>query len=627
MKNPLTKILFIILITSFVNQRLLSQNSFITRWDLSLSAGSGNSEISFGVITSGTVNYTWETVPVGTSGSGSFSGSTATITGLPANAIIDLSISPTNFNALTINNGLDKSRLIDIKQWGTVTWSNFGGSFSGCNNLNITATDVPNMTAVRFMSYMFRGCTILNGPTNIGTWNTSNVIAMRGTFTDAKAFNQPIGTWNTALVVDMAEMFSNASTFNQPIGSWNTAAVTTFSSMFYKATAFNQSLTTWNTAAVLDMGYMFFEATSFNQSIGSWNTAAVRDMRYMFYDADAFNQPIGSWNTASVTTMSNMFQNNNAFNQPIGTWNTTAVTNMFGMFLGTGAFNQPIGAWNTAAVTQMGFMFFSATAFNQNIGSWNIANTTDMANIFTNSGINQLNYNAILIGWDNGGYTNKNLGNAAPLTYCAGQAARDNLINGKGWSISGDALFCNNAEIKLKGNNVLISNGQTSPSLSDHTDFGSHSVFSGSLVRTFTIENLGAAALNLTNPPNYVALSGPHATDFIISLQATSPVAPNNGSTTFQVLFNPSAHGTRKATVNIPNSDGNANPFTFDLQGYGCGSITISSGTDSQIADDIKASTQISNANVKYSVSRFVELLPGFKVENAVFLAQTGGCN
>ncbi len=60
----------------FGNQ--LSAQDFITRWNLATS-GSGANQLSFGVSTAGTVDYTWTTVPSGTSGSGTFTGSTATI--------------------------------------------------------------------------------------------------------------------------------------------------------------------------------------------------------------------------------------------------------------------------------------------------------------------------------------------------------------------------------------------------------------------------------------------------------------------------------------------------------------------------------------------------------------------
>lgn len=209
----------------------MAPNDFTTRWDLT-KTGSGTNQISFGVTTTGTVNYTWQQVGgAGATGSGSFSGSGAIITGLPSGATIDLSIQPTNFRAFTINT--DKSRLTDIKEWGGVAWTSMENAFFDCNNLNITATDIPNLAGVTKMSLMFYGCSILNGPTNINSWNTATIKDMSAMFFYAYAFNQNIGSWNTAAVTDMSSMFTGAIAFNQNIGSWNTTAVTNMNVMFF----------------------------------------------------------------------------------------------------------------------------------------------------------------------------------------------------------------------------------------------------------------------------------------------------------------------------------------------------------------------------------------------------------
>jgi hypothetical protein len=69
-------------------------------------------------------------------------------------------------------------------------------------------------------------------------------------------------------------------------------------------------------------------------------------------------------------------------------------------------------------------------------------------------------------------------------------------------------------EINLQGNGVSIVSGDTTPDLADHTDFGSVSTASGSVVREFTIQNLGTAALSLTGASPYVVISGVHASRF-----------------------------------------------------------------------------------------------------------------
>ncbi len=416
-----------------------SPQDFITQWNLA-TAGSGANQLTFGTATSGTVNYTWQQLPSGASGSGSWSGATLTITGLPAGATIRLQIAPTNFQRININNGTDRNRLTQVEQWGTTAWTSMQTAFRNCLNLQITATDIPNLTGVSNMSEMFSGCDILNSPSNIGSWNTGAVTTMQRMFANTDAFNQNIGAWNTAAVTNMSEMFSSARAFNQPIGGWNTAAVTNMSGMFFYADVFNQDIGAWNTSAVTNMSDMFTEAFAFNQNIGAWNTAAVTNMASMFSEAIAFNQNISSWNTAAVTNMSGMFKFASVFNQNIGAWNTAAVTTMSQMFSRASAFNQNLSSWNTGAVTSMLGMFEQATAFNQNIGAWTLNPGVDIRFMFDDNGMNCSNYSATLIGWSANPSTpnGRTLGATGRQYGTNAVAARTNLDVTKGWTITGD---------------------------------------------------------------------------------------------------------------------------------------------------------------------------------------------
>lgn len=188
----------------FNNDRALKRSKFITRWNLT-NPGSSSTSIGFEVTTIDTVYYTWETIPAGISGTGSFSGTFATITGLPINAIIRLKIDSTNFKGFRINFGADRKRIVDIEQWGTVVWSSMESAFKGCDSLQITASDVPNLSSVSNMASMFEGASSFNQP--IGNWNTSNVSDMSSMFHGATSFNQPIGNWNTTNVTNMVNMF------------------------------------------------------------------------------------------------------------------------------------------------------------------------------------------------------------------------------------------------------------------------------------------------------------------------------------------------------------------------------------------------------------------------------------
>ena len=287
-----------------VGHQTIAQN-FITQWNLA-TAGSGTTQLTFGTATSGIVSYTWQEISPGTAiGSGTWSGATLTITGLPTSATIRLQIAPTNFQRIIISSGTDRNRLTQVEQWGTVAWTSMLNAFQGCANLQVLATDVPNLSAVASMRQMFIGCTIMNSPSNIGSWNTAAVTDMYSMFYQANAFNQNIGAWNTSAVTNMEYMFYSADAFNQNIGSWNTGAVITMSEMFAQAIAFNQNIGSWNTSAVTTMFGMFSGASSFNQSIGAWNLNPVVDLRNMFnnsgMDCNNYSSTLIGWSANTST--------------------------------------------------------------------------------------------------------------------------------------------------------------------------------------------------------------------------------------------------------------------------------------------------------------------------------------
>ncbi|HYF37818.1 MAG TPA: choice-of-anchor D domain-containing protein, partial [Prosthecobacter sp.] len=137
-------------------------------------------------------------------------------------------------------------------------------------------------------------------------------------------------------------------------------------------------------------------------------------------------------------------------------------------------------------------------------------------------------------------------------------------------------------EIAVSGNATTITSGDSSPSTADHTDFGSVPAVSGTVVRTFTITNTGTGALSLTGTPK-VVVSGTHAAEFTVTTQPTSPVAATNGTSTFQITFDPTAAGTRTATVSIANDDSDENPYTFAVSGLGTAMPTVSNPTHTNV--------------------------------------------
>lgn len=141
-------------------------------------------------------------------------------------------------------------------------------------------------------------------------------------------------------------------------------------------------------------------------------------------------------------------------------------------------------------------------------------------------------------------------------------------------------------EIAVTGNTVDIADGDSTPSATDFTDFGSIATTGATQVRTFTINNLGNAALTLGS----VTLGGTHAADFSVTTQPAASVA-TAGTTTFQITFNPSANGLRSATLSFGNNDADENPFNFSIQGTGLNwaqtaiALTVSSIQENNVAN------------------------------------------
>lgn len=118
--------------------------------------------------------------------------------------------------------------------------------------------------------------------------------------------------------------------------------------------------------------------------------------------------------------------------------------------------------------------------------------------------------------------------------------------------------------VAVTGNAVTIADGDSSPDLADHTDFGGVLVVGTTLVRTFTITNNGNVDLTLGT----VTVGGTDAADFTVTAAPSTPVAAL-GTTTLQVTFDPSASGLRSATLSFSSNDATADPFDFSMQGTG----------------------------------------------------------
>ena len=373
------------------------------------------------------------------------------------------------------NNAGDKLKITNVSNWGTLTLNSVNGFF-GCNNMTITATDAPTLSATNCLQYIFRDCGSLVEPDfsnwdvstqttaqnafyncsslttpSMNSWDVSNILSFQGMFQGCELFNADITSWVPSSATNMSSMFSGyfgSTSFNQPIGGWDVSNVQLFGGMFTTNIAFNQDLSGWNTSSATNMSNMFNGAVAFNGDITTWDVSSVTTMSNMFRGALAFNQPIGSWTTTSLTLTQSTFFQARAFNQSLNGWDMNGVTLANGMFQGADSFNQPLNAWDTSTITNMASMFagyFNTTIYDQDISSWDINQVTSFVNFMGSStGLSTANYDALLIAWDaQGAMSFSGTANFGGSTYTLGgaaEAARTSLIAKWGGIIDGGGV-------------------------------------------------------------------------------------------------------------------------------------------------------------------------------------------
>jgi surface protein len=252
---------------------------------------------------------------------------------LPSSGVYNLEVKSkevNGFNRIQFNNGGDKLKITDIKQWGTIAWSSFNSAFRGCQNMLVTATDIPDLSNVTIMERMFQGATSANP--NTTNWDVSNVTTMSNMFNGASSANPDTTNWDVSNVTSMGAMFYFAPSANPDVSLWDVSNVTTMFAMFEGTSSANPDTTNWDVSNVTDMGSMFRNATSANPDVSNWDVSSVTTMRRMFQGASIANPDTSNWNVSNVTDMSYMFFNAPSANPDTTNWDVSSVTSMRGMF-------------------------------------------------------------------------------------------------------------------------------------------------------------------------------------------------------------------------------------------------------------------------------------------------------
>ncbi len=142
-------------------------------------------------------------------------------------------------------------------------------------------------------------------------------------------------------------------------------------------------------------------------------------------------------------------------------------------------------------------------------------------------------------------------------------------------------------EMEVQGNRTWIPTGSTNTSYANATELGGSTLGDGPRIQTYTILNVGQTTLSLNGTPTTATVTGPQASDFVITTQPGASVTAG-GSTTLTITFTPSAVGVRNATIVIPHADGDAYQFVIRGEGLSPGSGVLGYdgvGIDSRFID------------------------------------------
>ncbi|WP_157804982.1 LamG-like jellyroll fold domain-containing protein [Confluentibacter lentus] len=186
--------------------------------------------------------------------------------------------------------------------------------------------------------------------------------------------------------------------------------------------------------------------------------------------------------------------------------------------------------------------------------------------------------NGATIGGGNGGTGRNNSGGngAGGSTFGGGGSGAyvNNTTNRSGGNGAAGRVLVTyvTPEIEVRGNGLEITNGDATPSTTDHTDF-SYVAVSTTASRTFTINNISNASTILTISDNGtgITFSSNPSGYFSIATQPAqnSTIVGGASGLTFTVNYNPLAVGTHTAIVRIDNTDstGGEDPYTFTISG------------------------------------------------------------
>ena len=113
--------------------------------------------------------------------------------------------------SIRFNNGGDKLKVKEIRNWGDVGFVALYAAFFGCSNLTSVTSYTADTSSVTNMSYMFRACSGLTS-LDVSGFDTSSVTNMSGMFNGCSSLGVvSISGWNVASATNGTNFMSGAN--------------------------------------------------------------------------------------------------------------------------------------------------------------------------------------------------------------------------------------------------------------------------------------------------------------------------------------------------------------------------------------------------------------------------------
>ncbi len=477
---------------------------FITTWKTNNAGSSGNAQITIPTFNGLSYNYDVDWDNDGVFDQFNIAGDVTH--SFPSAGVYTINIRG-DFPRIYFNNTGDRQKIISVDQWGDIEWFNMTNAFYGCNQLMINAVDAPDLSQVTSLSGIFRDAILIDFSLedwDISTI-THMVQAFNNTSLSVENYDNTLLLWvgqstqsNVTVGVQGLQYCLGEAARNQLISNgWSfvgdskdcsgtdrpliltvktdnpgTTGNTQFRIQTWDLGLYNYDVDIGNDGTYefqnqsLDLVVPFpsagihqiairgdFPRIYFNNeddkdkiiSIDQWGDQVWTSMAHAFHGCSNLEyNAIDAPDLSQVTDMSSMFSGASKFDGDLSSWDVSQINNMSSTFSGADVFNGDITNWNVGNVVQFASTFNGATLFNQNLGNWDLSSATTLFWMLNNCGMSITNYDQTLIGWA-AQMVNSNVPfTAQNLQYCAGEDARNRLINIYNWYISGDGKACNN---------------------------------------------------------------------------------------------------------------------------------------------------------------------------------------